>query len=194
MFSILALSGPSGIGKGYLRSALTKVFPQVADLPFVTTRPPRSSDRDDLISGMSQDAFLFHKSAGRIQQDFVPYGNQRYGIWAPALELIRACEIPCLTEVHPSQIELWMEAGIGPISVVGLVSSISYLRHNLEDRGDGDIPKRIAAADDEMRLLREHSERGGLAELIEIESRGTEYWGQLVRHIAGTYLERAATA
>ena len=185
-FAVLALSGPSGVGKGHLKRLLVESLPNVAALPFASTRRPRASDGDDLISGLELDAFEAHVAAGRIDLPSNPYGSEWYGIWKPALDLARQAEMLVVTEVHPSQVPAWRSSSLKPLSVVGLVASDIYLKSNLLLRGDADWQRRLAAANRERLALAAYAAQGELDDLLHIESRDEEVWAELIARVLRT--------
>ena len=43
---IISLSGPSGIGKGFIKEQLLQLYPYIEELVWLTTRPLRSKGQD----------------------------------------------------------------------------------------------------------------------------------------------------
>jgi len=42
---IIALNGPSGIGKGFIKECLLRTYPHIQELAWFTTRPLRPNER-----------------------------------------------------------------------------------------------------------------------------------------------------
>lgn len=186
-FRIIALTGPSGVGKGYLRSRLAEQRPQLIQLTFVSTRPPRESDGSDLVSGMTKSAFEKHHAAGRIGLIVEPHDGPQYGMWLPSLEVARRLDCACITEVHPTQVAAWREQ-LAPLHIVGLVAKDHHLRENLQLRGEPEFATRLAAAAHERKALVENHDAGHLDELVSIRSRDVREWEVLVARLVRSYL------
>ena len=154
---IIAWSGPSGIGKGYIKETLTKAYPNVKEIAWFTTRALRPSEltksnrchisEEELAKMMAKNELALvqgmfgHRYAVR-KKDLLP----RDGIF--------------LTEIHPYVIEESKE--INPkIITIGLVTDdFELLRERLADRrkteSEDEIKKRVDSAKAETAAIFEN--------------------------------------
>jgi guanylate kinase len=163
---IISLSGPSGIGKGFIKRQLLEIYPQIRELAWFTTRSLRPKEQDGNRIHVSVAEFdemvsrgelilvqhLFGHSYGLRKQDLLPSPDTR------------------LTELHPYN--LLDALKINPaIIAIGLVTSdLSLLRKRLyvvrQTESPAEIEKRMAVVEDEIRIIHEH--RTLFASVIEI--------------------------
>ncbi|MEA2065207.1 MAG: hypothetical protein U9O66_02840 [Patescibacteria group bacterium] len=71
---IIALVGPSGVGKNFAKQAIKNQFPELSELTVFTTRARRSSDGLDRKTDISVDNFLKMKKERKIIVAHQPFG------------------------------------------------------------------------------------------------------------------------
>ncbi|MFA6177875.1 MAG: hypothetical protein WC694_03230 [Candidatus Paceibacterota bacterium] len=168
---IISLSGPSGIGKGFIKEQLLQLYPQIQELAWFTTRPLRSNE---------------HQSGNRIHTP-LPEFNQMakfgklvliqnlfghyYGLKKE--DLLPSSDIK-LTEVHPDNM---LEAKrINPeIFAIGFVTFDHSLLHKRlsilrKTESSEEIQKRVAMAASEIKtILKRRSLFASVIEITETE-------------------------
>lgn len=149
---LIALSGPSGSGKGYVKKAAFTSHPMLSELRWLTTRPLR----DDEVRGgnrVSVSATRFEALVAREKCVLVQglYGNRYAVLKHEFLDVSR----PRITEIHPGNAE--EAVSIRPdIFLIGLVTDdYSLLRERIAKRGGDGLDARVAAAEAEVALLRD---------------------------------------
>ncbi len=162
---ILALSGPSGIGKGFVAEHLLKAYPFVKELRWFTTRPPRQGENGKNRICISETEFSNLSKAGKLVLIQKLYGYQ----YALNREDLLSRDV-FLTEIHPGNIEKALE--INPeIVAIGLVTfDLSLLHKRLsvvrKTESPLEIEKRIAVAQSEVETILRH--RSLFASIIEV--------------------------
>ncbi len=163
---IISLSGPSGIGKGFVKERLLQLYPHIQELAWFTTRPLRPNERGGNRVHVSLQEFNQLVEFGELVlvQDLF---SHRYGLRKE--DLLSNSDIK-LTELHPDNL---MEAlKINPtIFAIGLVTfDLSLLRKRLsvirKTESPAEIEKRIAMATGEIETILRH--RSLFASVIEI--------------------------
>lgn len=166
---IVALSGPSGIGKGFIKMAIMEANPDVKEAVWYTTRNLRPGEKNRAsIPGIE---FTAMEHTGRLVLVQELFGN-RYGISRQDLE---AKEGKVLTEIHPFVVDKAKE--INPnIIMIGIVTDdLGLLRERLSERRKTETPaeieRRLKVAESEIEFIREHHDKFDLVVNI---SRKTE--------------------
>jgi len=166
---IISLSGPSGIGKGFVKERLLQIFPQIQELAWFTTRPLRSNEQ--------QGGNRIHVSLSEFNQ-MAEFGEivlvqdlfgHRYGLRKE--DLFPSSDIK-LTEVHPDNM---LEAiRINPrIFAIGFVTfDLLLLRKRLsvirKTESPAEIEKRVKNATSEIEtILRRRSLFASVIEVTE---------------------------
>ena len=158
MVEILALAGPSGIGKGFIKKAIVQRFgagffiePVVA-----TTRPRRPDDGPDRLPGIPLTEFWSQVEQGEIILNHQPFGvtGHWYGFLSATLNNTSR---PVLTEFHVDNIVPARNQFGNRLILIGLVATDdSYLRENIANRS-GDFHEatevRVQAAKREGSLI-----------------------------------------
>lgn len=125
---IIALSGPSGIGKGYIKGQLLHEYPHMRELPWLTTRQlrPHEQSGNHRVS-VTLDAFNEAEKSGRLALVRDLYGH-RYGL---EKEHLRHSDGIKLTELHPDVLHAAQRANPA-IIVIGLITrDVTLLRERL---------------------------------------------------------------
>lgn len=155
---IIALSGPSGAGKGYLKERLINRYPFIQELIWITTRPIRVNESCNNRVSVSISEFekLAKENKIILIQDL--YGH-RYGIRRD--DFLDDSGVK-LTELHPSNIKDALK--INPsIIVIGLIASdLLLLQKRLsmirKTESDLEIKKRISMANLEIDIILQNKE------------------------------------
>ena len=151
--SLFVVSGPSGVGKTSLVTALTKLAPQISCPVSYTTRPPRPGEidrtnyyfvsADQFESMVAEDEFLEHAQV---------FGN-RYGTSRRAVERQLENGQSLLLEIDWQGAAQTRRLFPDAVTVMILPPSIENLRKRLNQRqqdADGEIEQRMLAATDEL--------------------------------------------
>ena len=154
---IIALSGPSGIGKGYAKEAIKKIYPDVQEVVWYTTRELRKSEQHNSNrKHISEPELEKLETKGEVALVQGIFGN-RYAV--KKQDLLEKEGI-FLTEIHPYVV---VEAkSINPnIVMIGLVTEdISLLEERLTSRRKTETPeeikKRIALAKAELKAIQDN--------------------------------------
>lgn len=163
---IIALSGPSGIGKGFIKERLLALYPDMEELRWLTTRSLRPGEEGGNRIHVPDAQFTELVRCGEIvlvQSHFNHHYGLRKGDLAP-------CALTRLTELHPSILRDAL--GINSeIILIGLVTpDLSLLRKRLaqvrKTESLAEIEKRIAQAESEMNAILE--QRQIFAAVIEV--------------------------
>ncbi len=168
---IIALTGPSGIGKGCIKRQLLQTYPFIEELAWFTTRPLRPNESDGNRINVPETQFEQLVELGHLILVQNLYGH-RYGLRKH--DLIPHPNVR-LTELHIDNLKEALR--INPlIIVIGLITGdISFLRERLSvnrnTASPAEIEQRIAAGAYEIvAMLRE---RLWFTSIIEV-SRGSE--------------------
>lgn len=168
---IIGLSGPSAVGKGYCKEEIKKHFQKIFIEPTVaTTRPKRSNDGLDRLSGLSLETFNELRDKGEIIFTHQPFGDS--GDWYGFLSSSIDCSSKnILTEVHPDNIIPFKERYPGRVTLVGLVAGSEYLESNIRQRStetENEIQTRLHSSIAEAESLRNFKKLGLIDFLIEV--------------------------
>lgn len=152
---IIALSGPSGIGKGYFKESVLLKHPEVKELIWYTTRTLRPNEKNrKSVSDAEFDELLKSEKMVLVQEMF----GHRYGVHLD--DLIKESGI-WLTEVHPYVV---MEAKrINPqiVTIGMLTEDLGLLRERLvvkrKTEKPDEIEIRLSIAKSEMNAIKENS-------------------------------------
>lgn len=164
---LIALTGPSGIGKGFIKEKLLQVYPFIKELVWFTTRGPRPNEQKSNRIFVSQKEFntlVTSDKLALVQNDL--FGHS-YGINKE--DLLPSSSIK-LTEIHVDNIKQALK--INPtILVIGLVThDFSIIRNRLsfirKTENLIEIEKRIISAKVEIETIL--SNKDLFASIIEV--------------------------
>ena len=146
---MLVVTGPSGVGKGTLISALCRHFPDLRLSVSATTRPPRSGERDGReYHFLTPEEFERRVQAGEFLEH-AEYAGNRYGTLRSEVE-----RGPVVLEIEVQGARQVREALPAAVQVFIAPPSVEALRERLLGRGtdspDG-IRARLAQAEEELR-------------------------------------------
>ncbi len=150
---IIAFSGSSGIGKGFVRERLLRIYPHINELAWFTTRFSRPNEKQGNRIHVSSSEFdkLFEAGDLVLVQNLYSY---RYGLKRESLLSSRDIR---LTELHPANLKEAL--GINPaIVTIGFVTSdfsLLYERLSLvrNTESAAEIEQRISAAKIEIESI-----------------------------------------
>lgn len=182
---IIALVGPSGVGKNYAKQAIKNSNPQLVELSVLTTRPRRTSDGVDRATDIPQDQFLRRMSNGEIVGGHQPFGSDTdwYGFSKQEIDSLLGNSSSILTELHVDNVELFHRLYTGHLLTIGLTAERKYLENNLYQRGsesDEDKEKRLNTALNEIRQIQDLNSRGYIDEVVNVDMENRENFGELI--------------
>ena len=147
---LIALSGPSGIGKGFIKETALKRYPMLTELQWLTTRPLRDGEgrrgNRVSISPTRFDSLVSRELCALVQE---LHGNRYALLRSHLLDASR----PRLTEIHPGNAQEAVQ--LRPdVFLIGLTTDdLSLLGERLSKRGEAGANERLLAAQAEMALL-----------------------------------------
>jgi guanylate kinase len=168
---ILALTGPSGVGKTTVSILLATKVGSVQRVPILTTRPPKKGDKDEYVH-VSKEEFLSLQTEGRLAAftDIPSNDEERlYGYRKNDINCIwKEKKIPIVvTEMHLLQ-GLASSYGRRSILSLGLLppgkskrQMLSSLLHRLRSRGrdtEKQIEDRLKNAEDDLAFFDDRKE------------------------------------
>jgi len=167
---IIALVGPSGVGKNFAKQAIKNQFPELSELTVFTTRARRSSDGLDRKTDISVDDFLKMQKEEKIIAPHQPFGSDGdwYGFSKEQIDELLEKERQILTEIHPDNVSLFKKLYGSRVFTIALTAETEYLEHNLKLRDSEkniDRKIRLNKAMDEIKKIKE-LKRGGLIDKI----------------------------
>lgn len=190
--SLVALCGPSGVGKGTLKRKIGEAAHERGveffEPVIVTTRRSRKDDGTSRRAGVSKRVFMSLVESGEVVLPHQPFRHEDspwYGFDSDSVS-----RGPILTEVHSSLTRPFCRLFESPwrSMVVGLVASRATLVRNLAERqgfeGGDDLDMRVAAAEAEIDEIRDAHVLGDITEVAVFD---TEVRGQSTKII----IERA---
>lgn len=183
---IIALSGPSGIGKGYAKEAILKVNPEVKEAVWYTTRELRPGEKNrKSISNIEFDAMEHAGKLVLIQEMF----GHRY---AMCKEDLTATEDVILTEIHP-YVAQEAKKNNPDIVLIGMVTDdIELLRERLSVRRKTESPeeieRRLQTAMTEIAAIRENCELFNT--VIHVERKNEPEIAQMAQKIFQIFTKR----
>lgn len=166
---IIALSGPSGIGKGFMKESILTNHPDINELVWCTTRALRPNEANR--KSISEDEFAQLVAADKLTLVQGMFGHC-YGL---AVNELQGKEGIWLTEIHPFVVE--GARSINPkIKMVGLITEdLDLLRERLllkrKTEDPAEVEVRLKAAIDEMKAIKANS---SMFERIVLVSRENE--------------------
>lgn len=156
---LISLTGPSGIGKGYVRQAVLQQFPYIKELPWITTRPLRPDELQGRSNRISVERSVFEslQATGELTLVQMLHGHQ-YGLLRSYLA-IQSAEV-YLTEFQMTNLEKVRKDNV-PLQAIGLLpSDLGFLRTRLvEYRGSEsptEVERRITLAEEEIITMQQH--------------------------------------
>ena len=169
---LIVISGPSGVGKGTVASALEAADPRIKISVSATTRQPRKGDihgvnyfflsKDEFEQMIDRDEFL----------EYAEYVGNYYGSPKKQAELWMAQGKDVILEIEVQGCKKIKENNPECISIFIMPPSMEVLEHRLRKRAtdsEESILKRLSRAREEIRLARDYDYiivNDGLSECI----------------------------
>jgi len=173
--NIVALCGPSGVGKGYLKGLIKEYKEFCFFEPIVaTTRLTREHDGVDRLAGLSEKVF-----SQLISEKKVVLVSQPFGHNTPLYGFIEESFNPksILTEVHSSILKDFTEYFRNDnLIILGLDACEDYLHNAMIENGleYGDIELRIKASRTEREQIKDALDSNYIEKIWEINAKGRE--------------------
>jgi len=128
---VIALTGPSGVGKGFTKEKILELAPDGFAEPVVaSTRHARMDDGTSRLAGLSEQDFDRLIESGEVILPHQPFrldGSPRYGFVAESLVTNK----PILTEVHSSIIDVFKQKFDGRAMIIGMIATRETLLENI---------------------------------------------------------------
>lgn len=154
---LISITGPSGIGKGFVKQAILEHCPKIKELPWTTTRPIRRKEANRIF--VSLDRFQKMTAGGElilVQQLFGhSYGLQKCLFEADLDQVL-------LTELHIENLLKLSSLDICPVAIGLIPVSLEFLRQRLElyraTEKPAEIELRLQAAETEIQQILDNHE------------------------------------
>jgi guanylate kinase len=190
---VIALCGPSGVGKGYTKQRIQESMPgdSFAEPVVVTTRSARHDDGPSRRAGLSEEAFSRLVVAGEVILDHRPFrtlDTPRYGFDIKSTQT----ESPLLTEVHSTILDDFRMQFIDQkVLMIGIVASKDTLRENILSRqspsSDVDMRLRLGALEEQE--IREAYGSGIIDDLVFYDTHDRDASQQFIINRVLTYMK-----
>ena len=174
---VVALMGPSGIGKGYIKSSIKKFTELELSEPVVaTTREKRPDDDASRQAGLSLEAFAERVQNGDIlfpHQPFEDVGTPFYGFEENSLNNSRL-----LTEIHWTILGNFVDFfERDEMLILAMTADTKFLFQSIKSRGfnSEDIELRVEKSIKEIKQITKGHDRGSIDHLFEINSENREH-------------------
>ncbi len=182
---IIALVGPSGVGKNYAKQAIKKQFPLLLELTVYTTRPKRPSDGLDRKTDIATEDFLKMKKDSQLIATHQPFGTQGdwYGFSQKQIDEMLINNKIILTEIHPDNIPLFKKLYSDQVFIIALIAKNEYLKYNLKLRNsekETDKTLRLNRAAQEIESIRKMQKEKLINSLLEINWNNRDKLSELV--------------
>lgn len=155
---VIALCGPSGVGKGFTKSKIMELSPGGFTEPVVaSTRHARMDDDISRLAGLSEKDFDRLIASGEVilsHQPFREEGSPRYGFVTESL----VTDKPIITEVHSSIIDIFRHTFEDRALIIGMIATRQTLHDSIIERQgsqfDGvGIDLRVDSAEQEVQEI-----------------------------------------
>lgn len=170
---IIGITGPSGIGKGFIKEHLRNKYPEITELTVVTTRARRDTDDKDRETDVPVGVFLQRQNSGEIVFAHQPFGIQGdwYGFIAGELDKASHPQALVLTEIHIDNVPLFKQRFGKNIVILGLTAEMGYLEQNLSYRNTelmDDRRIRLVLASHEVKEIQRLHASGTIDALVDV--------------------------
>jgi guanylate kinase len=189
---IVALCGPSGIGKERVKDTIKGAFAVAPSEPVVmTTRPSRENERGSRTTGILESDFKALVSSGQVVLPHRPFRGANTAIYGFSAESFEPATAQ-LTEVHSTIIEPFRNHNADrPTLVIGMVARVSLLEQNLLSRSPGaqpsDIELRLHLAEAEMEEIVEATKSGLVDAVFSFDQSLRDQSAQIVADMVGGF-------
>jgi ribose 1,5-bisphosphokinase len=170
---IIALAGPSGVGKNFVKQALKTQFPQLSELTVFTTRAGRSSDGTDRKTDISANDFLKMQKENKIIAAHQPFGSEGdwYGFSKEQIDEFIKNKKQILTEIHVDNVALLKKLYGDKIYLLAITAENEYLEYNLQLRNSEkgiDKTIRLESAAKEIKVIEEMWKKNLIDKIINV--------------------------
>ncbi len=169
---IIALVGPSGVGKDFSKKAIKKQLIHFSEPTVYTTRPRRVSDGKDRKTISLRD-FSEMKDQGKLIGAHQLFGKEGhwYGFSREEIDQFLEKGETVLTEIHPDNVRIFKKIYQEKLFTVALMAEQEYLEHNLRSRRseqEEEIKRRITDSQKEVETIKELREAGLIDSFVEV--------------------------
>lgn len=183
---IFALTGPSGIGKGYIKSHLRTQYPGLEELTVATTRGRRNTDGSDRDTGIPIGIFLEGVNGGSIIFAHQPFGTDGdwYGFYLNQIQRALINNRQVMTEIHVDNVAPFKSLFGEDVAILGLTAERDYLEANLNNRGSESPEEkalRLSMVLQEVTAIRLLHQQGLVNAMVEIDISNKEIVADIVR-------------
>ena len=170
---IFGLTGPSGVGKGFIKDCLKKSYPQLVELSVITTRRRRVSDGADRVTDVPVGLFLEGTRGSDIVFAHQPFGTESdwYGFCRQQIESYLSQGKQILTEIHVDNVKLFKETYGDKVTLIAMKADENLLRENLMVRNsetDSEVNCRLQAAIHEIEAIQKLETLGMFDAVVEL--------------------------
>ncbi|HLD38878.1 MAG TPA: hypothetical protein VJB05_01030 [archaeon] len=131
---IVTLTGPSGIGKGYLKPRIATHL-NAEDIPVYTTRSPRNEHKEPSRIFVADYEFDRMNMEGHLKMVHELFGH-RYGFGVQDLERAKFSNGYFITEVHVSNVPKFRDIFPDANMIALVAGSFQMLEDRMEKRGE----------------------------------------------------------
>ncbi len=169
---IIAIVGPSGVGKDFSKKAIKKKLVNFSEPTVYTTRPRRTLDGKDRKTISLKD-FLEMKDQGKLIGAHQLFGKEGYWYGFSQEEIDQFLEKgeTVLTELHPDNVRIFKKIYQEKLLTIALMAEQEYLEHNLRNRKsekEEEIKRRLADSQKELEAIKELREAGLIDSFVEV--------------------------
>lgn len=169
MGKIITLTGPSGVGKGYVKRQLKHKL-SAYEIPVYTTRPVRTDDHDSSRISVGE-----HEFSAMLECDELcmvdRLFNHMYGFCKIDVDSLEDHDTS-ITEIHVNNARYFRRRFESAIMIALIPESMEFLRVRLNTRGESDesTSRRLASAADEISYVTTNHEVFDLIYVVGAES------------------------
>ena len=164
---IISFSGPSGIGKGFIKERLLQLYPEIQELAWYTTRNLRPNEQDGNRVQVSLPDFNQLVELGKLVLVQKNLFGHCYGLRKEDLETSSDIK---LTELHPANLVEALRINPAIFAIGFVTSDLSLLHKRLavvrKTESEAEIEKRVTNAKSEIEAILQY--RSLYASVIEI--------------------------
>ena len=187
---LISLTGPSGIGKGHIKKHLLRVFPELREVVWLTTRPLR---QDETTNQSNREHVTHQEFQSLVEQDevlFVQrlyghcYGLRKSGLWS-------AADGYWMVEFHIENLLEAKKTGLNMFAVGMVPDGLAILADRLTTRGGEDtdnIRQRLEASCEEINQIQLN--RHLFDEVFTVSAENQHMICAVVSHVIGRQMKR----
>ncbi len=169
---IIAIVGPSGVGKDFSKKAIKKKLVNFSEPTVYTTRVRRTSDGKDRKTISLKD-FLEMKDQGKLIGAHQLFGKEGhwYGFYRKEIDQLLEKGETILTELHPDNVRIFKKTYQEKLFMVALMAEQEYLEKNLRNRKseqEEEIKRRLVDSQKELEMIKELREDGLIDSFVEV--------------------------